>query len=57
MAMRTIPDNPAIARAERNGFEPWLYWGYETEADWIADLEDEREEDGDVFFGNETDSF
>lgn len=55
--MMNIPDNPAISRAERNGYEPWIMWGYETEAAWIADQEDEEEEEGDEFFGNETDSF
>lgn len=34
-----IPDNPAITRAEMNGYEPWLMWGYETEADMLADQE------------------
>ena len=57
---RAIPDSPIISRAERNGYEPWLIWGYETEADWIANQEDdewEEDEDGDVFYGSETDSF
>lgn len=40
-----IPDNPAISRAERNGYEPWLCWGYETEADMIADQEEEDDEE------------
>ena len=58
MPMRSIPDNPAISRAERNGYEPWLYWGYETEAEWVADMEDEEEEDAsDVYYGNQTASF
>ena len=57
--MVSIPDNPAISRAERNGYEPWLMWGYETEADWIADQEDDEweEGDGDVYYGNQTGSF
>lgn len=56
---RTIPDNPAISRAERNGYEPWLYWGYETEEEWVADQEDDDDEevDGDVYYGSETASF
>ena len=55
---RWIPDNPAISRAERNGYEPWLYWGYETEVEWVADMEDEEEEDAsDVYYGNQTASF
>lgn len=56
---RMIPDNPAISRAERNGYEPWLYWGYNSEAEWVADQEDDEEEegDGDVYFGNETGDF
>ena len=55
---RWIPDNPAITRAERNGYEPWLYWGYETEAEWVADMEDEEEEEeSDVYYGNQTASF
>ena len=56
---RWIPDNPAITRAERNGYEPWLAWGYETESAWIADQE-EDEEDFDYeedFYGNETSGF
>ena len=57
---RMIPDNPAISRAERNGYEPWLMWGYETEADWIANQEDDDGEDGDdgdVYYGSETSDF
>ena len=55
---RAIPDNPAISRAERNGYEPWLYWGYETEAEWVANMEDEEEEDeADVYYGSETSDF
>ena len=55
---RLIPDNPAISRAERNGYEPWLYWGYNSEEEWIASMEDEEEEDdSDVYYGSETDSF
>lgn len=55
---RWIPDNPAISRAERRGYEPWLYWGYETEEDWIADMADEDEGgEADVFYGNETSGF
>lgn len=55
---RWIPDNPAITRAERNGYEPWLYWGYETEAEWVADMEDEEEGgEADVYYGNETSGF
>lgn len=55
---RLIPDNPAITRAEMNGYEPWLAWGYDTEAEWIADqAEEEGEEDADVYYGSETDSF
>lgn len=56
---RMIPDNPAISRAERNGYEPWLYYGYETESDWVADQEDDdgEEGDGDVFYGNEAEVF
>ena len=54
---RSIPDNPAISRAERNGYEPWLFWGYETERAWWEDQEDEEEEEDDVFFGNETSEF
>ena len=55
---RWIPDNPAITRAERNGYEPWLYWGYETEAEWVADMEDEEEGgEADVLYGNETSGF
>lgn len=59
---RGIPDNPAISRAERNGYEPWLYWGYETEEAWVADQEDDdgefgEEDDPNVFFGNQTGGF
>ena len=55
---RLIPDNPAISRAERNGYEPWLYWGYSSEEEWVASMEDEEEEDAsDVYYGSETDSF
>ena len=55
---RWVPDNPAISRAERNGYEPWLYWGYETEEDWIADMADEEEGgEADVYYGNETSGF
>ena len=56
---RMIPDNPAISRAERNGYEPWLYYGYETESDWVADQEDDdgEEDDGDVFYVNEAEVF
>ena len=55
---RAIPDNPAISRAERNGYEPWLYWGYETEAEWVNDMEDEEEEEeADVYYGSETSDF
>ena len=56
---RAIPDNPIISRAERNGYEPWLYWGYESEEDWVASQEDDygEEGDGDVFFGNQTGDF
>ena len=56
---RAIPDNPAVSRAERNGYEPWLYWGYETEEAWVADQEDDDDEevDGDVYYGSETASF
>lgn len=54
----SIPDNPAISRAERNGYEPWLYWGYNSEAEMVEDQEDEEEgDDGDVYFGNETSEF
>ena len=58
--MARMPQNPAISRAERNGYEPWLYWGYETEAEWVADQEDDDEEeseDGDVYYGSETSDF
>ena len=56
--MSSIPDNPMITRAERNGFEPWLAWGYETEAEWVNDMEDEEwEDEDDVFYGNETSGF
>lgn len=56
---RAIPDNPAISRAERNGYEPWLYWGYATEEEWVADQEDDDDEevDGDVYYGSETAAF
>lgn len=55
---RSIPDNPAISRAERNGYEPWLYWGYNSEAEWVEDQEDDEEGDEcDVFFGNQTGEF
>ena len=55
---RAIPDNPAISRAERNGYEPWLMWGYETEAEWVNDMEDEEEEEeADVYYGNQTGNF
>lgn len=55
---RSIPDNPAISRAERNGYEPWLYWGYNSEAEWVEDQEDEEEgEEDDVYFGSETSEF
>jgi len=40
-----IPDNPAISRAERNGYEPWLMWGYETEAEYLADVEEEEDDE------------
>lgn len=40
-----IPDNPAISRAEANGYEPWLYWGYETEADMLSDQEEYNDEE------------
>ena len=58
--MVSIPDNPEISRAERNGYEPWLYWGYETEAEWLDDQVEEDEDFGgedDVFYGNETSDF
>ena len=57
--MPRMLENPAIARAERNGYKPWLYWGYETESDWIADQEDDdgEEGDGDVYYGNQTGNF
>lgn len=56
---RAIPDNPAISRAERNGYEPWLYWGYATEEEWVTDQEDDDDEevDGDVYYGSETAAF
>lgn len=56
--MGSIPDNPAISRAESNGYEPWLYWGYATEEEWVADQEDDDEEvTEDVYFGNQTSHF
>jgi hypothetical protein len=34
-------------------------WGYETEAEWVADQEDDEweEGDGDVYYGNEAAEF
>ena len=54
-----VPDAPYIKRAEREGYEPWLAAGYSTEEEWIAAQADEDDigGDGDVYYGNETETF
>lgn len=43
--MELIRDDPIVAHILRTGYPPW------------ADDEEPGEEDADVFFGNETESF
>lgn len=60
-----IPDDPIVRSMERTGRPPWendsirvwnAFGGYQTEDDFFEE-DDEWEDDGDVYFGNETDSF
>ena len=48
--MELLPDDPAVRTIERTGYPPW--W------DYLDDTEDfEGEDESDVFYGNETESF
>lgn len=49
--MREIPDDPIVASMLKTGYPPWMQGWEDDEDDW------EEDEDPDVFYGNETESF
>lgn len=57
--MINIPDDPIISCIERTGYPPWYFRS--REYDGIIDKEweedDDFEDDSDVFYGNQTESF
>lgn len=49
--MTDLPDDPIVASMLRTGYPPWIDPGWEDDEDeW-------EEDDADVFFGNQTESF
>ena len=55
-----IPDDPIVRSMERTGRPPWENTGvrvWNAFGGYLTDEDDEWEDDDDVYFGNETDSF
>lgn len=48
--MEDLKDDPIVASMLRTGYPPWMRGYDDDEDDW-------EEEDADVFYGNETESF
>lgn len=49
--MKQIPDDPIIRCVERTGYPPWNRQDTEQDDFW------EEGDDGDVFYGNQTEDF
>ena len=50
--MENIPDDPIVRCIERTGYPPWMNdGGYDPENDF------DEGEDGDVYYGSESESF
>ena len=61
-----IPDDPIVRSMERTGRPPWentgirvwnAFGGYATEDDFYEEDDEWEEEEADVFYGNESESF
>jgi len=48
--MEQIPNDPIIRSIERTGYPPWMQDGGYEDEDW-------EDEGGDIYYGNETESF
>ena len=57
--MEQVPDDPIVRSIEETGYPPWWYRTKEKWLDIPDYFEDEfdGEEDGDVYYGNESDKF
>lgn len=58
MSPYCIPDDPIIRCMERTGEPPWQVYPYKQPKQYcFGEYAEWEEDDGDVFYGNETEEF